>query len=101
MPWCKVIAGRDILFVDLPTADLDAPSALSMITALKRAARADRLVAITISNLTFREYAVIDRIQLLSTNGFIYFGAGSSALAYFAALQRTPFAGESISGSIF
>eukprot|EP01036_Dinobryon_divergens_P031422 gene31421-40816_t len=93
----EVIAGRDILFVDLPTADLDAPSALSMITALKRASRADRLVAITVSNLTFREYAVIDRIQLLSTNGFIYFGAGSSALAYFAALQRTPFAGESIS----
>jgi len=93
----EVIAGRDILFVDQPTADLDAPSALAMVTALKRAARGDRLVAITVSSLTFREYAVIDRIQLLSTNGYIYFGAGSSALTYFEALQRTPFAGESIS----
>ena len=95
----QVIAGRAVLFLDEPTADLDAPSALALISALKRASRADRLVAITVSSLTFREYAVLDRIQLLSAQGLghIYFGAGAAALAHFATLQRSPFAGESIS----
>jgi ABC-type multidrug transport system ATPase subunit len=34
----ELIAGKDILFIDEPTADLDAPSALALITCLKRAA---------------------------------------------------------------
>jgi ABC-type multidrug transport system ATPase subunit len=65
----EVIAGKDVLFFDQPTADLDASSALSLVTALQRVARSGRLVAMTSGSLTFREYAILDRIQLLSRNG--------------------------------
>ena len=65
----EVIAGRDILFFDRPTSDLDAQSALSVVTALQRVSRCGRLVVITAGSLTFREYAILDRIQLLSNKG--------------------------------
>jgi ABC-type multidrug transport system ATPase subunit len=95
----EVIAGRDILFFDKPTSDLDAQSALAVVTALQRVARNSRLVVITAGSLTFREYAILDRIQLLSNNGTgsIFYGPGSSAVAYFARLGRTPSPGASIS----
>ena len=88
----EVIAGRDVLFFDRPTSDLDAQSALSVVTALQRVSRSGRLVVITAGSLTFREYAILDRIQLLSNRGTgsIFFGPGSSAVAYFARLGRTP-----------
>ena len=50
----------------------------------------NHLVAITASSLTFREYAILDRIQLLSKGGAIYYGLGSGALSYFEKLSRTP-----------
>jgi len=93
----EVIAGRDVLFFDRPTSDLDAQSALAVVTSLQRIARGNRLVAITAATLTFREYAILDRIQLLSKNGAIYYGLGSGALAYFEKLSRTPSPGASIS----
>jgi len=93
----EAVANRDAIFFDMPTGDLDAPSALALVTALQRAARGGRLVAITMSSLTFREYAILDRIQLLSPNGAIFFGSGSSAVSYFAQLGRTPSPGASIS----
>jgi ABC-type multidrug transport system ATPase subunit len=65
----EVIAGRDILFFDRPTSDLDAQSALSVVTALQRVSRSGKLVVITAGSLTFREYAILDRIQLLSNKG--------------------------------
>ena len=54
-------------------------------------------MAITASSLTFREYAILDRIQLLSKGGAIYYGLGSGALSYFEKLSRTPSPGASIS----
>ena len=93
----EVIAGKDVLFFDRPTSDLDAQSALSLVTSLQRLARGNRLVAITASSLTFREYAILDRIQLLSKGGAIYYGLGSGALSYFEKLSRTPSPGASIS----
>lgn len=68
----EVIAGRDILFFDRPTSDLDAQSALSVVTALQRVSRSGKLVVVTAGSLTFREYAILDRIQLISNKG-IYF----------------------------
>ena len=65
----EAIAGRDAIFFDSPTRDLDASSALQMVTALQRAARGGRLVAISMTSLTFREYAMLDNIQILSSNG--------------------------------
>jgi hypothetical protein len=69
--------------------------------ALQRIARNGRLVAISAGNITFREYAIIDRIQLLTHTGSIYFGAGSAAISYFGHLGRTPFPGASISDFLF
>ena len=65
----EVIAGRDILFFDRPTSDLDAQSALSVVTALQRVSRSGKLVVVTAGSLTFREYAILDRIQLISNKG--------------------------------
>lgn len=93
----EIVAGMDIVLFDQPTKDLDAMSALNCITALQRVARSGKLIAITAGNLTFREYAILDRIQLLSDEGAIYFGSGSSAVSYFAQFGRTPSPGASIS----
>ena len=93
----EAVAGKDILLFNYPTMDLDVPSALSLVTSLQRAAKGGRLVALTMTSLTFREYAMLDKIQLLSSNGSIYFGAVSRAMNYFASLKRTPSPGASIS----
>lgn len=93
----EAVAGKDALFFDMPTLDLDAPSALSLITAMQRAAKGGRMVVISMTSLTFREYAMLDKIQLLSSNGSIYFGSVSKAVNYFAGLGRTPSPGASIS----
>ena len=93
----EAVAGKNALLFNFPTTDLDVPSALSLVTALQRAAKGGRLVAMTATSLTFREYAMLDKIQLLSSNGSIYFGAVSGAMNYFASLQRTPSPGASIS----
>ncbi len=93
----EAVAGKDVLLFDYPTTDLDVPSALALVTALQRAAKGGRLVALTMTSLTFREYAMLDKIQLLSSNGSIYFGAVSGAMNYFASLNRTPSPGASIS----
>ena len=93
----EAVAGKDILLFNYPTMDLDVPSALSLVTSLQRAAKGGRLVAVTMTSLTFREYAMLDKIQLLSSNGSIYFGAVSRAMNYFASLKRTPSPGASIS----
>lgn len=93
----EAVAGKDALFFDMPTLDLDAPSALALITALQRAAKGGRMVVVSMTSLTFREYAMLDKIQLLSSNGSIYFGSVSRAVNYFAGLGRTPSPGASIS----
>jgi|MDTB01.3.fsa_nt_gb ABC-type multidrug transport system ATPase subunit len=93
----EAVAGKDVLLFDYPTSDLDVPSALALVTALQRAAKGGRLVALTMTSLTFREYAMLDKIQLLSSNGSIYFGAVSGAMNYFTSLKRTPSPGASIS----
>jgi len=92
----EAIAGKDALFFDMPTSDLDAPSALAMVTSLQRAARGGRLVAISLNALTFREYAMLDNIQIISSLGSVYFGPGASAANYFRQLGRTPSPGASI-----
>ena len=92
----EAIMGNDALFFDMPTIDLDAPSALAMVTSLQRAARGGRLVAIALNALTFREYAMLDTIQIISSLGSVYFGPGASAANYFRQLGRTPSPGASI-----
>jgi ABC-type multidrug transport system ATPase subunit len=42
-----VVGACGIIFYELPTQDLDAPSALAMMTSLQRVARGDRIVIIT------------------------------------------------------
>ena len=41
----EAVAGKDALFFDMPTVDLDAPSALALVTSLQRAAKGGRMVA--------------------------------------------------------
>ena len=48
---------------------MDAQSALSVVTALQRVSRSGKLVVVTAGSLTFREYAILDRIQLISNKG--------------------------------
>ena len=93
----EVITDKTVVFFDQPTQDLDGHSALSLITVLQRCARSNRIIMITSSSLTFREYAILDRIQLLSDRGYIYIGPGSNAVNYFSKLGRTPSPGASIS----
>ena len=97
----EVITNKTVVFFDQPTQDLDGHSALSLITVLQRCARSNRLIMITSSSLTFREYAILDRIQLLSDRGYIYIGPGSNAVNYFSKLGRTPSPGASISDFLF
>ena len=92
----EAIAGKDVIFFDLPTTDLDTTSALAMVTALQRAARGGRLVCISLVSLTFREYAMLDNVQLLSSKGSLYLGSGANAANYFRQLDRTPSPGASI-----
>jgi ABC-type multidrug transport system ATPase subunit len=73
----EIVAGQDLIFFDRPTLDLDATSALACVTALQRVARTGVLIAITSDFLSFREYAILDRIQLLTGLGSIFFGAGA------------------------
>ncbi len=97
----ECIAGRDALFFDMPADDLDSSSALSIITALQRAARGGRIVVITASSLSFREYAMLDSLQILSSNGSVYFGTGAAAIRYFDELGRSPSPGASVTDFLF
>ncbi len=92
----EAVVGCNALFFDMPTKDLDAPSALALITALQRAASGGRLIVITMNSLTFREYAILDRVQILSSNGSIYLGTGAAAASTFAQMGRKPSPGASI-----
>lgn len=98
----EIVADHEtILIFDQPTKDLDAASALELITALQRICRSGRMILVTSGSLTFREFAILDKIQMLTQTSCIYFGLGSSAVSYFGKLGRKPSPGDSISDFLF
>jgi ABC-type multidrug transport system ATPase subunit len=97
----EIVAGQDLIFFDRPTLDLDATAALACVTALQRVARTGVLIAITSDHLSFREYAILDRVQLLTNVGSIFFGAGARAVSFFEQFGRTPSPGASIPDFLF
>ena len=65
----EVAAEYGVIFFDLPTSDLDASSAVSMIRAMQNIVRSGdnktNILMITINSFTFREYVRLDRVQLI------------------------------------
>ena len=62
-----------VLFFDRPTSDLDAQSALSLVTSLQRLARGNRLVAITASRYHHPTPSLLNNINnIISTTSTLH-----------------------------
>ncbi|XP_065906226.1 broad substrate specificity ATP-binding cassette transporter ABCG2-like [Dysidea avara] len=80
----ELVLDDGVVFLDEPTAGLDASSALSLITVLKKASKQNRVITLSMHQAQYSMYELFDTLTLLSNGYLVYHGpAGDTALQYF------------------
>lgn len=82
----ELILQPQILFLDEPTTGLDAATAWSVVSLLKRLGNQGHTVVCSIHQPRYSIYKMFDCMTLLSNGHMVYQGAASGTLAYFEGL---------------
>ncbi|XP_051919262.1 broad substrate specificity ATP-binding cassette transporter ABCG2 [Hippocampus zosterae] len=80
----ELIIDPPVLFLDEPTTGLDASTANSVLTLLKRMANSGRTIILSIHQPRYSIYRLFDSLTLLVNGRQVYHGPAHSALDYFS-----------------
>ena len=79
----ELVSDPSVLLLDEPTTGLDSSIAYTIMNALKDIAQDNRTIVFTIHQPSSQIFRLFDKLLLLADGRPAYFGAASSALAYF------------------
>ncbi|XP_062871714.1 broad substrate specificity ATP-binding cassette transporter ABCG2 [Trichomycterus rosablanca] len=85
----ELIIDPSVLFLDEPTTGLDASTANSVLSLLKRMSNNGRTIILSIHQPRYSIYRLFDSLTLLSGGNMIYHGPAQSSLDYFSEIGYT------------
>lgn len=86
----ELLLNPSLLILDEPTSGLDSTAAHRLLSMLRSLAQKGKTVVTSIHQPSSRVYQMFDSVLLLSEGKCLYYGKGSDAMSYFAAIGYSP-----------